>query len=202
MLAGRQTYRHAHRNTSHRCQTITLVFLVAAENPVYYFSISWPCRLICVRFHVLVMLNKIFQFLGDPLQVTVRPSMLRDRCPVCLLRWCCGQTAGWIKMPFGMEIGLGPSDIVRWGPSCLPKGAQQLPHFSAHVYCDQTDGWNRIPKCWYHLVRMQASVQATLCQILDRDPAAPRKGAQHCQQAPHFSAHVYCGQVVAYLSNY
>jgi len=22
----------------------------------------------------------------------------------------CGQMAGWIKMPFGMEVGLGPSD--------------------------------------------------------------------------------------------
>jgi len=25
---------------------------------------------------------------------------------------CCGQTAGWIKLQLGMEIGLGPGDIV------------------------------------------------------------------------------------------
>ena len=25
---------------------------------------------------------------------------------------CCGQTAGWIKMPLGMEVGLGPGDFV------------------------------------------------------------------------------------------
>jgi len=25
---------------------------------------------------------------------------------------CCGQTAGWIKMPVGTEVGLGPGDIV------------------------------------------------------------------------------------------
>jgi len=24
----------------------------------------------------------------------------------------CGQTAGWIKMPLGTEVGLGPGDIV------------------------------------------------------------------------------------------
>jgi len=24
----------------------------------------------------------------------------------------CGQTPGWIKMPLGMEVGLGPGDIV------------------------------------------------------------------------------------------
>jgi len=28
---------------------------------------------------------------------------------------CCGQTAGCIKMPFGMEVGLSPGDCVRWG---------------------------------------------------------------------------------------
>jgi len=25
---------------------------------------------------------------------------------------CCGQTAGWMKIPYGMEVGLGPGDIV------------------------------------------------------------------------------------------
>jgi len=26
---------------------------------------------------------------------------------------CCGQTAGWIKTPLGMAVGLGPGDCVR-----------------------------------------------------------------------------------------
>jgi len=27
----------------------------------------------------------------------------------------CGQTAGWIKMPLGMEVGLGPGDrLLDW----------------------------------------------------------------------------------------
>jgi len=43
---------------------------------------------------------------------------------------CCGQTAGWIKMLHGMEVGLGPRDTVRWGPSSCPtKGEQQPPSF-------------------------------------------------------------------------
>jgi len=25
--------------------------------------------------------------------------------------------AGWTNMPLGMEVGLGPGDCVRWGPS-------------------------------------------------------------------------------------
>jgi len=29
----------------------------------------------------------------------------------------CGQTAAWIKMALGMEVGLGLGHIVLWGPS-------------------------------------------------------------------------------------
>jgi len=36
---------------------------------------------------------------------------------------CCGQTAGWIKMPLGMKVGLGPSHIVLHGdPDPLKRG--------------------------------------------------------------------------------
>jgi len=35
---------------------------------------------------------------------------------------CCGQTAGWIQMPLGTELGLGPGDCVRWGPGSTIKG--------------------------------------------------------------------------------
>jgi len=34
---------------------------------------------------------------------------------------------------------------VRWGPSSILKGAQQPSQFSAHVYCGQTAGWNKMP---------------------------------------------------------
>ena len=46
----------------------------------------------------------------------------------------CGQTAGWIKMALGMEVGLGPGDIVLDGnPAPSQKGAE-LPVL-ARVYC-------------------------------------------------------------------
>jgi len=48
----------------------------------------------------------------------------------------CVQTAAWIKMPLGMEVGLSPGEFVLDGDPAplLKKGSQ----FSAHVYCDQT----------------------------------------------------------------
>jgi len=45
---------------------------------------------------------------------------------------CCGQMAGWIKMPLGKEVGLVPSDIVLDGDPALPpqkKGQSPLPSF-------------------------------------------------------------------------
>ena len=39
----------------------------------------------------------------------------------------CGQTVGWIKMKLGMEVGLGPGDIVLDGDPDPPKGVRQ-PH--------------------------------------------------------------------------
>jgi len=40
--------------------------------------------------------------------------MLRDHCPVCLSVTLvyCGQMVGWIKLPLGTEIGLGPGNVA------------------------------------------------------------------------------------------
>jgi len=61
---------------------------------------------------------------GRPLQVTVLP-MRRDRCTVCLVCLSvtlvyCGHTVGWIKMPLGTEVGLGPGAIVLDGDPASP----------------------------------------------------------------------------------
>jgi len=48
-----------------------------------------------------------------------------------------GQTAGWIKMKLGMEVGLGP------GHSCPLLQRGTAPQFSAHVCCGHTAGWIR-----------------------------------------------------------
>jgi len=45
----------------------------------------------------------------------------------------CGQMAGCIKMPLGMEVGLSPGDFVLDGdPARLPKKGRS-PQFLAHV---------------------------------------------------------------------
>jgi len=42
----------------------------------------------------------------------------------------CGQTAGWIKMPLGTEVDLGPGHCIRRVRSqLLAKEAQQPPSF-------------------------------------------------------------------------
>jgi len=58
---------------------------------------------------------------------------------------CCGQTAGWIKMPLGRE-----GDTVLDGDPAPPlkKGGTAAPHFWAHVYvAKQLNGSG------YHLVQ-------------------------------------------------
>jgi len=48
---------------------------------------------------------------------------------VCLVALACGQVVGWIKIPLGIDGGLGPGPdhIVADGDIGPPKGAQQLP---------------------------------------------------------------------------
>jgi len=52
-------------------------------------------------------------------------------CPVwplpSVMLLYCRQTAGWIKMPYGTEVGLCPFHIVLDGNPSPPKGAQQCP---------------------------------------------------------------------------
>ena len=59
---------------------------------------------------------------------------------------CCDQMAGWIKIPLGMEKGLGPGDFVLDGDPAPPpkKGAEPPPQFSGHVHCGQTAGWTEM----------------------------------------------------------
>ena len=45
---------------------------------------------------------------GDP----ASPTPKRDQSPQFVAHVCCGQTAGWIKMPLGTKVGLGPGHIV------------------------------------------------------------------------------------------
>jgi len=93
----------------------------------------------------------------------------------------CGQTAGWIKMALGMEVGLGPGHIVLDGdPATLPKKGTE-PQFSAHFYCGQTAICIKMPLCM--VVGLSPGDF-----VLDGTHAAPSpKG-----RSPQFSALVCC----------
>jgi len=54
---------------------------------------------------------------------TQLPLPQRGTTPNFSAHICCGQMAGWIKMPHGREVGLGPGHIVLHGdPAPLKKG--------------------------------------------------------------------------------
>jgi len=84
--------------------------------------------------------------------------------------WPISVAAKWIKMPLGMELGLGPSDFVLDGdPAPPPQKGVEPPKFSAHVYCVKTAGW----------IKMVLGVEVGLSPgdfVLDRDPAPSQKG--------------------------
>jgi len=46
----------------------------------------------------------------------------------------------WIKMPLGTKASLVPG-VLDGDTAPLKKGAQQPPHFKAHVCCGQMAGW-------------------------------------------------------------
>jgi len=75
-------------------------------------------------------------------------------------------------MPLGRNIGLDPSDTVRWGPSSPLTKRGRTPQYSAHVYCGQTAAWIKMP--------LDVEIGLGQCYIvLDGDPAPlPKKGAQ------------------------
>jgi len=74
----------------------------------------------------------------------------------------------------------------------LKKGAQQPPQFSARVCCGETAVWIMMP------LRVEVELGPGDI-VLDGDPAP--SPTERGTAAPHFSAHVYCGQTVAHLSN-
>ena len=58
-------------------------------------------------------------------QLAPPPKKKQGHGPQFSARVRCGHTAGWIKMSLGMEVGLGPDNIVLDGDSApSPKGAQ------------------------------------------------------------------------------
>jgi len=76
---------------------------------------------------------------------TQLPSPKRGKRPPFSAHCYCGQTAGCIKMPLGMEEGLSPCDFVLDGDPAPPPLKGHSPQFSANVHCGQTAGWITMP---------------------------------------------------------
>jgi len=59
----------------------------------------------------------------------------------------CGQTAVWINMALGMEVGLGPGHIVLDGdPAPLPKNGAEPPIFGSFLLSNL---WMHQDATWY-----------------------------------------------------
>jgi len=113
---------------------------------------------------------------------------------------------GWVKMPRGTEVGLGPGHIVLdQDPAPPHRKGHSSPSCTCAVYsCIRINngpcilwpnGWMDQNATWYGGKPQPGDI------VLDGDPAPPppQKGAHHPHT--HFLAHVYCGQTVAHLSN-
>jgi len=91
----------------------------------------------------------------------------------------CSQTAGWMNMVLGMEVGLSPENFVLDGdPVHFPqKGADPNPQFSAHFYCSQ------MARC----IKMSLCMDVGLSPgdfVLNGDPVFPPQ--QRGEPPPNF----------------
>ena len=96
----------------------------------------------------------------------------------------CGQMAGWIKMALGMEVGLGPGQIVLDRDQLRsPKKGQSPPIFGSFLLWP--NGWMHQAVTWYG----GRPRPRRLCVTW-----GPRSPSQKRGQSSQFSAYVYCGQ--------
>jgi len=97
----------------------------------------------------------------------------RGHSPQVLAHAYCGQTAWWIKMPLGMEVGLGPGDFVLDGDPASRQKRGTAPNFRPFLLWQ--NGWMDQDATWYggrprprpHCVRWGPS-----------SPSPSKKGAQ------------------------
>ena len=103
----------------------------------------------------------------------------------------CGQTAAWIKMPLGMEGGLGLHDILLDGDPAPSRLKGHIPQLLANVRCGQTAGGTKMP----------LGIEVGLGPgdfVFDGDPARPRKKG-HIHSHPIFGPYVYCDQTAGWM---
>ena len=80
---------------------------------------------------------------------TQLPLLKKGQSPQFSAHFYCGQTAACIKMPVGMEVSVGPDDIVLWGPSSPAQkgGGARSPIFAPFLLWP--NGWMHQNATWY-----------------------------------------------------
>jgi len=73
------------------------------------------------------------------------PLPTKERSPQFSAHVYYGQTAPWIKMSLGTEVGLGLRDIALDEDPAPPPLKGHSPQFSANVRCGHTAGWTKMP---------------------------------------------------------
>jgi len=102
----------------------------------------------------------------------------------------CGQTAGWIKLPLGMDIGLGLGLTVLDEDPAPPYPKGHSPQFSANVCCGQTAAWIKMP--------LGTEVSLGPGDIVTWGPISPLLQKGGGTAAPTFWP-TYCGQTAGWI---
>jgi len=111
---------------------------------------------------------------GDPALFPKRRRSPGAEPPQFSAHVYCGQTAGWIKMALGMEVGLGPVYIVLDGDTApLPKKGQSPPNFPPIFIVAKRHDASRCRLVW-----RQASAQASLYEM-GTQPLTPKGAEPH-----------------------
>jgi len=115
--------------------------------------------------------------------------------PPILAHICCGPTAGWIKMPLGMEVGLGPGDIVLDGDPAAPppqRGGTAAPNFRP-MYCGQTAGRIKMP------LGTEVDLGPDHTVLSDDQPPAPKGSKVPSPLLLHPLPRVCCNQTAGWI---
>jgi len=103
----------------------------------------------------------------------------------------CGQTAGWMKLLLGMEVGLSPGDFMLDGdPVPFPQNGAESPSLIFGPLLLWPNGCMHQNATWY---RGRPRPKRLCVRWGSCSPS--HKGAQ----TPQFSAHICCGQMAAWI---
>jgi len=99
----------------------------------------------------------------------------------------CGQTAGWMTLVLGMEVGLSPSDFVLDGDPAPPqkgRSPSRSPIFGPCLLWP--NGWMDQDATWH-----EGRPRPRRLRVRWGSSPLPTKGVE---PPPQSSAHFYCGQ--------